>query len=282
MVKNDFVILDEGKLKNISKHDLYNMKKYKPKYSDYCIMVMYSMNKTKSITKVDDDLNETMEIVENDKYIEPTGLMLKFREKYMEHHESFFTDEKYWKLKPQYFAMGWEQEVEECFKKHFSEQDLLDYLGITPFTPSIMINISPNWQDLKRSNSNKVTILKGIFENYLQEEWYDSWEYVIENGSDGNHIHLHAVCHINQKRYKSLMTHINKGHHVRQLSKYAKKLGGLGGIEKDLINGKGIQTNIIRCEKMLKDKKEYLHEETKPNGHKNKSVIENGFVTGCL
>lgn len=268
MVKNDFVILDEGDLKNISKHDLYNRMK-KPSY----------------VYDFEDELC-SMNLCFNKKQLAGEVMQNKLRTNHEANCQreinSYETCCKEWNDKYEnneflkYYLFETKIDDDYTYKK------IAKYYNITPFTPSIMINISPNWQDIKRTNANKVTILKGIFENYLQEEWYDSWEYVIENGSDGNHIHLHAVCHINQKRYKSLMTHISKGHHVRQLSKYAKKLGGLGGIEKDLINGKGIQTNIIRCEKMLKDKKEYLHEETKPNGHKNKSVIENGFVTGCL
>lgn len=276
MVNNIFKLLDENEMKTLSMKD-YKMP-YKYKYVDYCRMIMSSMNRTKSVKVIDDDLNETNEIVNNDKFIEPQGLMLKFQAKYMELNESFFTDEKYWRLKHEYNELGWDHEVESVFRKHFSEQDLLDYLGIIPFTPSVMINISPDWKDVKRSNTNKCNILKTIFDNYMKEQWYDHWEYVIENGSDGNHIHLHAVCHMNPKRLKSVETHLKQGRHTVQLKKYAKKLSGMEGI----LNGNGIQKTFCRTEEIVKDKLLYLHEDTKPEGHKNKSVIVDGLVVGCL
>ena len=276
MVCKIFEILDENQIKQLSKVD-YKMP-YKPTYVDYCRMVMNSMDETKSQTIIDDDLNETKEIVRNDKYIEPTGLMLKFQTKYMELYESFFTDEKYWRLKPQYCKLGWDQEIEETFRKHFTQQDLLDYLGIIPFTPSVMINISPDWKNIKRTNANKVTLLKTIIDNYMKEQWYDKWEYVIENGSDGTHIHAHIVAHMNVNRLKSVESHLKKGNHTQQLKKHANKLKGMEGI----IKGNSVQKVFLRTEQLVKDKLLYLHEETKPEGHKNQSVIENGYVTGCL
>lgn len=274
MVCNIFKILDENETKQLSIID-YKMK-YKPTYVDYCRMVMNSMNETKSQTTINDDLNETTEMVRNDKYIEPTGLMLKFQNKYMELYESFFTDEKYWRLKPEYLEMGWDHEIHQTFSKHFTLQDLLDYLGIIPFTPSVMINISPDWPDKKCLNT-KVKVLKGIIDDYMKEEWYDKWEYVIENGSDGTHIHAHIVAHMNVKRLKSVESHLSKGNHTQQIRRYAK-LKGMGGI----IKGISVQKVFIRTEEILKDKLLYLHEETKPEGHKNQSVIENGYVSGCL
>jgi len=276
MVCNIFEILDEGVTKKLCKVD-YKMK-YKMQYVDYCRMVINSMNETISVKSMDDDLNEIREIVRNPKFIEPHGLMIKFQNKYMELNESFFTDEKYWRLKEEYCGLGWDESIEEVFQKHFKKQDLLDYLGIIPFTPSVMINISPDWSGIKRSNPNKVQILKGIFENYMKEEWYDRWEYVIENGSNGDHIHLHAVCHMNVKRLKSVETHLRVGRHSVQLQKYAKKLDGMGGI----LKGTGIQKTFCRTEEIVKDKLLYLHEDTKPQGHKNKSIIKDGYIVGCL
>lgn len=160
----------------------------------------------------------------------------------------------------------------------YTYKKIAKYYNIIPFTPSVMINISPDWSDIKRTNTNKITILKTIFDNYMKEGWYDKWEYVIENGSNGDHIHLHAVCHMNPQRLKSTETHLKKGNHSQQLKKHASKLKGMGGI----IKGNGIQKTFLRTEELVKDKLLYLHEDTKPEGHKNHSVIANGYVVGCL
>lgn len=266
MVNNNFEILDEGIVKKLSKHDLYNEMKKPIYYYDFEREV-FSMNLC----------FEKKELA--GKHLQEQVIKRHDRKHDHDNYNELIAKCNDYKKNEILYSFLWDKNIIVC---DYNTHKICKYYNITPFTPSVMINISPNWQNLKRSNANKITILKTIFENYLKEEWYDNWEYVIENGSDGNHIHLHAVCHINQKRYKSCITHLSKNHHVRQLSKYAKKLGGLGGIESTLINGKGIQKNIIRCEKMLKDKLLYLHEETKPEGHKNKSVVENGYVKGCL
>lgn len=275
MVCNLFKILDENDEKQLPIVE-YKMK-YKPTYVDYCRKVMNSMNETVSKTVIDDELNETKEIVRNDAYIEPTGLMLKFQNKYMEKYESFFTDDSYWRLKPEYWEMGWDHEIEQTFRKHFSLQDIMDYLGIIPFVPSVMINISPDWKEMK-NHKNKVNVLKEIIDNYMKEQWYEKWEYVIENGSDGKHIHAHIVAQMNTKRLKSVESHLKKGNHSQQLKKYAKKIKGMEGI----IKGSSVQKIFLRTEEIVKDKLLYLHEETKPDGHKNHHVIEGGYVVGCL
>ena len=241
----------------------------------YKRQVINSFNETVYKTVTDDDLNETKEIVRNDKYIEPTGLMLKFRNKYFEFKN--FLDEEYWSLKQEYYGYNYELEMPSVFQKHFSLQDLLDYLGIIPFTPSVMINISPDWDD-PTSIGRKIWCLKEIINKYMLEEWYDKWEYVIENGSDGKHIHAHIVAHMNPARLKSTESHLKKGNHSQQIKKYTKGIKGIEGC----IKGNSIQKTFLRNELLVKDKLLYLHEETKPQGHKNKSVIDGGYITGCL
>jgi len=173
------------------------------------------------------------------------------------------------------YSFLWSRTIEIC---NYNTNKICKYYNIIPFTPSVMINISPDWSGIKRTNTNKITILKTIFDNYMKEGWYDRWEYVIENGSKGDHIHLHAVCHMNVQRLKSTETHLKKGNHSQQLKKHASKLKGMEGI----LKGNGIQKTFLRTEELVKDKLEYLHEDTKPEGHKNHSVIENGYVVGCL
>ena len=49
-----------------------------------------------------------------------------------------------------------------------------------------------------------------------------------------------------------------------------------------MIKGVSVQKIFVRTEEILKDKLDYLHEERKPDGHKNLSVIVDGFVKGEL
>lgn len=188
-------------------------------------------------------------------------------------------------LKSDKFVQKWVGELEfnnwKLDKIFWTYKEITDYLGIIPFTPSVMINISPDWNAVKDkiTNTRKIKILTGIIENYLEEsQRYDYYSYVIENGADGEHIHAHIVAHINPNISKSVNTHLAKGNHIQQLTKYAKKLKGMEGI----IKGTGVQKTFLRCEELVKDKLDYLVEELKPEGHKNKSVVGNGRVDKVL
>ena len=150
------------------------------------------------------------------------------------------------------------------------------YYNIEPFVPQVMINISPNWNG--KIITGKINKLKKLINLYLQEGWYDRWSYVIENGSNGGHIHAHIVARMNPQRLKSTEAHLRKNNHTRQLQKYSMKIEGMGG----LIEGVSVQRVILRTETLVKDKLDYLIEEKKPIGHKNKSIIEDGFVSGSL
>lgn len=266
MVCNIFKILDENEIKQLSMID-YNMKQ--PTYKDYCFKVINSWKRTITITRLNDELDEIEEIIHNDNFIEPQGFMLKFKEKYFDGY----------KLKNEYMVFDYGNDVETTFQKHFTLQKLLDYLGIIPFTPSVMINISPDWASGDRRKIDcKIKILQSIINSYMAEQWYDKWEYVIENGSDGTHIHAHIVAHMNVKRLKSVESHLRRGNHTQQLKKYAKKIKGMEGI----IKGNSVQKIFLRTEEIVNDKLLYLKEEHKPEGHKNQSVIKDGYVCGCL
>lgn len=162
----------------------------------------------------------------------------------------------------------------------YNTNKICKYYNIIPFTPSVMINISPDWGHVGWDQGRiqmKIKILTEIIENYLKEGWYDKWDYIIENGSDGNHIHAHMVCHMNPQRLASVETHLRKGRHVPQLIKYAKHIKGMEGI----IKGTGIQKTFLRTEELVHDKLDYLDEDKKPVGHKNKSKITE-VISGTL
>lgn len=259
MVNNKLNILDEGKIKMCQ--EVKEMKK--PSYYYDFEMEIVKMNLTFT----------EYEIVGKNL----TELAQKRRDRIADHerYKEICDKVKEYKSNEILHSYLWQNDLHV---NNYNTHKICKYYDIIPFTPSVMINISPDWSGIKRTNTNKTTILKTIFDNYMKEGWFDNWEYVIENGSDGNHIHLHAVCHMNTQRLKSTETHLKKGRHSVQLIKYAKKLKGMEGI----LKGIGIQKTFLRTEELVKDKKLYLHEDTKPEGHKNKSIIENGYVVGCL
>lgn len=273
MVNNIFKIIDENKLKFISVKEYKDMVKLS--YLDYCHKIIRSWDEYVEVTTYDESLDEIKSSVKNKEYIECDRKMMIFRDKYFEKN---FKD--MWVIKIAFVCVDINDAIEDCFKKHYKLQDLLDYLNIIPFTPSVMINISPDWKSgEQRTNTQKIKLLKLIVEQYLAEsERYDHYSYVIENGSDGEHIHAHIVAHINPKIGKSVCTHLNKGNHTQQLKKYASKLKGMGGI----IKGPGVQKCFLRTEQLVSDKLDYLIEEKKPEGHKNKSIIDGGLVVKTL
>lgn len=161
--------------------------------------------------------------------------------------------------------------------KYISDNEVIaDIMGITPFYPSVMINISPNWKG--RFSNYKGTPLQDAFDvkhfKYVIEKYlnsnnrYSKWKYCLECGSEGNFLHAHIVAEINPKTYKSVITHINKGNHAVELRKAwnATQVEGIGG----LLKGKyAIQRVMIRNREILNDKLNYLIEKNKPEGHQN-------------
>lgn len=158
--------------------------------------------------------------------------------------------------------------VPKCF---WNTKEMCDYMNVIPFIPSVMINVSPDWAAVEhRTDSQKVNLLSTIIERYLAEgSRYSKASYVIENGSDGTHIHAHVVAEFNPLLKKAVNTHLAKGTHSQQLIKQANKVKGMKG----MLKGVGIQKVFLRKKELVEDKLKYLIEEEKPEGHKNHSVI---------
>ena len=164
-------------------------------------------------------------------------------------------------------------------KSEWNTKRMCEYMKVIPFRPSVMINISPDWDGLdtktgqeveKRTDHCKIQILSNIVERYLAEgSRYTKASYVIENGSEGDHIHAHIVAEMNPMIRKSVNTHLAKGNHSIQLVKQANKMKGMRG----MLKGVGIQKIFLRNKKLVDDKLDYLIEAKKPEGHKNKSVV---------
>ncbi len=193
----------------------------------------------------------------------------------------------YWKKEYPQICREWEEiEGNEFLTKFLfldevpsskSEYDAVArYYNVIPFTPSVMLNISPNWGD--ECKGRRIQCLKQLVDSYMTEGWYDKWSYVIECGSEGTHIHAHIVAHMNVTRLKSVESHLRKGNHTRQLQKWSRKIEGMGGV----IEGVSVQKIILRTEELVSDKLDYLIESKKPQGHKNHHVIKDGNVSGVL
>lgn len=166
-----------------------------------------------------------------------------------------------------------------------SYKDIAEYMGHIPYNPCVMFNISPNWKD---KASPMVDVYRQLLDrticNYLSScNRYSRWKYCLESGGEGNFLHAHIVAEINPKVAKSVKTHINKGNHTREIMKQwdnvlkdlnldynSFRSGKEKGIE-GLLKGKySIQRILINNEDMFKDKINYLYEDKKPEGHKNK------------
>lgn len=259
MVNNTLKILDEGQIKMCP--ECIQMKK--PQYyydfeQEICNMNLCFMNK---------EISGKAYTEHAQKRTDTEGMRLTY--------EGYVNACKNYEQNEILFSYLWDK----CLDVNkYNTNKICKYYNIIPFTPSVMINISPDWKvGDRRTDTCKIKILRTIFENYMKEGWYDKWEYIIENGSEGSHIHLHAVCHMNPQRLKSTETHLKKGNHTQQLIKHGKSIKGMEGI----IKGVGVQKTFLRTEQIVKDKCDYLHEEKKPYGHTNKSVICD-VTHGCL
>ena len=197
----------------------------------------------------------------------------------------FKADEREWKDCPEIMKLYIQYERTFPNRKIKDNEKIAKYMGITPFYPAVMINISPNWKG--RFSNYKGTALQDAFDvkhfKYVIEKYltscnrYSRWKYCLECGSEGNFLHAHIVAEINPKCSKSVMTHINKGNHTVELRK-AWNNTQVKGIE-GLLKGKySIQRVMIRNREILEDKLNYLIEANKPDGHTNATDL--GMVFG--
>lgn len=264
MVNNNLKVLDAGKLKCVP--EVIHM----VKFQNFYFQCKQKNQRVKRVSEWNDEQADFIEkTITNEKQKAPTPRISYAMKKYEEMETEWDYSE---------YPKG-PQNLDKKFCNWAGGEDAVyEYLDIIPFTPSVMINISPNWKKGKIGMSGRIQKLKEIIDNYMAESWYQKWSYVIENGGEGNHIHAHCVCELNRTRLKGCETHLAKGRHTVQLKKYANKVKGMEGI----IEGVSIQKTILRNETLVKDKLDYLVEELKPIGHKNKSIIPNGFVSGSI
>lgn len=294
MVSNKNIVLDAGQNKYVPECIM-------PKNIDAEIIKNFiNSDKKKLHKKIIDPITFESEniLIDNPNYIEPTDRYVNFKKK--------FCDPVYdTVLKNEYQCHGVHDYI--TIRQEFGWKKILDYMGIIPFSPSVMINISPHWKSEKCPKSwmeIKKNALKYALEKYLNDcNRYDNWEAVIECGSEGNFVHAHAVAHVNPQMLRSVLgdgrpkgakntSHIGKGSGVKgclqkHINKYfTEYFKDKRALEKafnahlkcdegyrGLLGGKfSVQICILRNEVLVKDKQDYLIEEKKPEGHKNMDV----------
>jgi hypothetical protein len=149
------------------------------------------------------------------------------------------------------------------------KKSLYGFLGLIPFNPCVMINISPNWKGkVDPKDYHWQALLADTIQTYLKScDRYTKWQYCLECGGDGDFLHAHIVAEINPAIHKSVLTHINKGNHKYEIIKAFKKMKG----DEGLLKGKfAIQRILLNTETLRDDKLKYLIETNKPDGHQNK------------
>ena len=137
MVNNIFKLLDEGEIKNLPLID-YNMT-----ITDYHKLCVTKSNRTVCIKGELDpiSLEYKLEKIHNPDYKEPTVQIRYAMKKMDEINDNLLTynankGNKTWSVNTQ-------QRNTRFFANAGGEQAVYDYLEIIPFTPSVMINISP-------------------------------------------------------------------------------------------------------------------------------------------
>lgn len=185
-----------------------------------------------------------------------------------------------WKFKHKVRSFAyWEKEFSKIQYKSagYNWKIILDAmyadLNEERFLHNYMINISPAWAGVK-PNKLMISLLNTVIEGYLNES--DRWDdalYTLENGGEGNFLHAHIVAKPNKDIITSVDTHMRKGNHAYQIRKrwdkeckYNPKLVGYVGCLKGI---NSIQKIVLRNNELISDKKDYLLEDKKPEGHTN-------------
>ena len=202
MVNNNNVILDEGKLKYTREV------KMSKKFVSLEKAVRNKCEETYTIKVFDDNICDfTSEEIINDD-VKPWPPKIAYYFKTIKESEE--QNPWYWTAKK--LKISWK-------RFQLENLDLIrEYLGIIPFVPSIMINISPDWKGKqcdKYARVKTIPLFKKVIETYLNTcKRYQKWKYCIESGSNDDFIHCHIVAQYNKDILKSVETHVRKGNHL--------------------------------------------------------------------
>jgi uncharacterized coiled-coil protein SlyX len=190
---------------------------------------------------------------------------------YAFHEQISSLDGKICKFKEQLNLLEWNSMKRPT---ELSDKELYEFFGKQEFHDCLMINISPKWVEGVEglSEGGRIKFLKLVIEKFITSgSRFTRYKFVIECGKDGNHIHAHCVMMLNPELNKSNKTWISKGNVSRDLRAVWNKLSRDAQLlQEDCLKSKfAIQTILIKNERMLQDKLDYLIEELKPLSHQN-------------
>lgn len=287
MVNNLGKVLDEGEEKKILYPSNIKMKESYAIWQEIRNMQVETYQRKKWETADSDEEGDPLADgawckyeEKNEKYKPVSGIL---KEHWEEWHIRNCPMEKLFYYEPRKYQKQKERAWEEFFETN--KELCYRFLGRIPFNPCVMINISPNWKGVFGQDpfcdEMMIERFKEVIDEYLKEYQgnhirYSKYKYVIECGGEGDHLHAHIVAEINPEAIGVLdgrNSHIRRGNHSQQLRKWWKKKMPEG--KEGLLKGKyAIQSIILRTEELRDDKLEYLLEEKKPEGHKNKEDLE--------
>lgn len=162
------------------------------------------------------------------------------------------------------------------FVKFVGKDDIYKYLEIREFKPCVYITISPDWSnysvDIYKRRDLLILFNQELFKLYGM---FSDYQYAIECGKQGSHIHSHAVFEVKHdsiKRFKGMATKGNLHRKIREVWDKMDPQLPLEGCEGALKSKFAIELMQIYNQEILKDKLDYLIEELKPEEHKNANV----------
>lgn len=148
--------------------------------------------------------------------------------------------------------------------------EIYTYLDVYPFKQAMMINISPDWKG--KCNKQQIAILKKSIEVIgSNKNRFENYAYAIENGGDGDMVHLHCVLAFNEQQianYKKHKNYCNAGIYKEFKTAFKRSAEVIRSNYSEL--NLMIDKKIINNQDMLNDKLDYLVEDKKPLSHQNK------------
>ena len=241
MVHNRFEVLDEGKIK----------------YLPECIMSKSSFD-PKVLRMMEDEWKRYQPLIYKSDFTRENVDLSEVPEFFLKHHRDVFPI-----LNNQEFV----------YKK------FIEWKNIPPFIPFMTLNISPNWKDGMGAGDDTISqrMLVELIERFAkQNDRFRQCDYVLECGSNGDHLHAHLVLLLNPKFEKTVITQQRKGNLARSLRKLWSDICDKQCLIerreacRGVLEGKfAMQFSLLRKPEFLEDKLAYLVEELKPEDHKN-------------
>ena len=150
------------------------------------------------------------------------------------------------------------------------EYILAKLYDIKPFIHQYMINISPRWDTEHEPTDIEIQLFRKCILEYVNQGvkggWWESGFFTLESGGTGKHLHAHLVLKPNKDILKSVDSYMDGNHSSGFTKVFSKHMGQYGECKGRF----AIQKKVLRNEELVDDKIDYLRENMKEEGHKNK------------